>query len=46
MVSFDRIRTRIDQSLSDTRLLELINQHRRIIRPAKLKGNKPGLAKL
>ncbi len=46
MVSFDRIRRRIDQNLSNERLEELIKQHRRILRPARLKGGRPGMAKL
>ncbi len=46
MVRFDRIRRRIDENLSDQRLEELIKQHRRILRPARLKGGRPGVAKL
>lgn len=46
MVSFDRIRKRINENLSDEHLEELIRQHRRILRPARLKGGKPGMAKL
>ncbi|MHC4084009.1 MAG: toll/interleukin-1 receptor domain-containing protein [Planctomycetota bacterium] len=46
MVSFDRIRRRIDENLSDEHLEGLIKQHRRILRPARLKGGKPGMAKL
>lgn len=46
MVSFDRIRGRIDEDLSDEQLEELIRQHRRVLRPARLKGGKRGMAKL
>lgn len=46
MVSFDRIRGRIDESLTDTQLTNLIEKHRSFVRPALLKGGKPGMAKL
>lgn len=46
MVSFERIRRRIDETLTDERLEELIKENRRIFRPARLKGGKPGMAKL
>ena len=46
MVSFSRIRRRIDEHLTDEQLRQLIEQNRSIFRPATLKGGKPGLAKL
>ena len=45
MVSFDRIRRRIDESLTDERLEEIISKNNTIFRPSTLKGNRPGLAK-
>ena len=45
MVSFDRIRRRIDPELTDQRLNELIEMNKSIFRHATLKDSKPGLAK-
>jgi hypothetical protein len=44
--SFDRLRRRIDESLTDERLHEIIAQNPTILRKARLKGGVPGLAKL
>jgi 4-hydroxy-3-polyprenylbenzoate decarboxylase len=46
MVSFERIRRRIDESLTDEQLIRLIADNRSIFRPATLKGRRPGMAKL
>jgi hypothetical protein len=46
MVSFDRVRRRIDSALSDDRLNELVAKNPTIFRRAVLKEGKPGLAKL
>lgn len=46
MVSFDRIRHRIDPTLTDDQLRELVRRHSNVFRPAILKGQKEGLAKL
>jgi len=46
MVSFDRIRRRIDSSLTDEQLDALISRHPTVFRPATLKEGKRGLAKL
>lgn len=46
MVSFERIRRRIDENLKDDQLKELIRNNRAIFRKAKLRGNRPGLAKV
>jgi hypothetical protein len=46
MVSFDRVRRRIDEGLTDDRLRAIIRSHPSVFRPARLKGEKPGLAKL
>ncbi len=46
MVSFERIRQRIDPALTDIELQDLIERHSNTFRPARLKGGKPGLAKL
>lgn len=46
MISFDRVRRRIDETLTDTQLKDLIEKNRTIFRAATLKGGKPGLAKL
>ena len=46
MVSFDRVRRRIDVSLTDEKLKEIIKKNNTIFRRAILKGSKPGMAKL
>ena len=46
MASFDRLRRRVDDSLSDERFREIIARHRTVFRPATLKGGVPGVAKL
>jgi hypothetical protein len=46
MASFDRLRRRIDEKLTDARLTKLIADNPTILRPASAKGNRPGLAKL
>jgi hypothetical protein len=47
VVSFNRLREKhIVENLKDKDLENLIEQHRRILRPAVLKGGNPGLAKL
>ena len=46
MVSYDRIRQRIDSTLSDQKLDDVVNENPTIFRRAILKGQKPGLAKL
>jgi hypothetical protein len=46
MVSFERIRQKIDKDLKDEQLTRLIEENRNVFRPATLKGGKPGMAKL
>jgi hypothetical protein len=46
MVSFDRLRKRIDPNLTDDRLRELIRQNDSLFREARLEGRKPGVAKV
>ena len=46
MISFDRVRKRIDENLTDEQLKDLINNNKAFFRIATLKGGKPGLAKL
>jgi hypothetical protein len=46
MVSFERLRKRIDKDLTDDRLNELISQNSSLFRRAVLEGRKPGLAKV
>jgi hypothetical protein len=46
MASFERLRHRIDENLTDEQLRELIKSNPGVFRPALLKGNRPGLAKL
>jgi len=46
MVSFERIRRRIDSNLTDERLREIVEKNKTIFRFATLKGDKAGLAKL
>ena len=45
MVSYDRIRTRIDPQLTDAMLDALVDSNKNVFRHAVLKDNKPGLAK-
>lgn len=45
-MSFERLRQRIDESLTDQKLNELIVNYPSVFRHAKLKTGKPGLAKL
>lgn len=46
MASFERLRKRIDENLTNERLQEIVDQNQTIFRHATLKGGKPGLAKL
>jgi hypothetical protein len=46
MASFDRLRRRIDENLTNERLGEIIANNKTIFRSATLRGGKPGLAKL
>lgn len=46
MASFERLRKRIDESLSDARCREIIRKHPTMFRRVTLKGGKPGIAKL
>lgn len=46
MASFERLRQRIDGSLTDERFREIIAKNPTVFRNAILKGGKPGLAKL
>lgn len=46
MASFERLRRRIDESLTDDRFREIIAKNKTILRTATLKDAKPGLAKL
>jgi len=46
IVSFDRLRRRIDPRLTDDELREVVKNNGDIFRPATLKGGRPGLAKL
>ena len=46
MASFERLRQRIDENLSDTRFREIIRKNPTIFRRATLKGGKAGIAKL
>jgi hypothetical protein len=46
MMSFERIRARFGKDLTDERLRAIVADNRTIFRPATLKGDKPGLAKL
>lgn len=46
MASFDRLRRRIDETMTDDDFKRMIRENRRVFRKAKLKGGKPGLAKL
>jgi hypothetical protein len=45
-VSFERIREKIDPTLSDEALQEMVTQHSDTFRLARIKGGKEGLAKL
>jgi uncharacterized protein YcbX len=46
MASFDRLRRRINEQLTDERFRELIANHSTIFREARLKDGGPGIAKL
>jgi len=46
MVSYERLRRRIDPALSDDQLNDLVAKNSTVFRRAVLKGAKPGLAKL
>jgi len=46
MVSFDRIRRRIDENLTNDELDVIVEENNRIFRKASLRGGKPGIAKL
>jgi hypothetical protein len=46
MASFERLRRRIDENLTDEQLREIIDKNNTIFRHATLKGGKEGLAKL
>ena len=45
-ISFDAVRKRVDTSLTDEKLNELILEHSTLLRLAKLKTGRPGLKKL
>lgn len=45
MISFERIRDKIDSTLTDKYIADLIRRNYAIFRFARLKGNKPGLSK-
>ena len=46
MASFDRIRKRIDEGLSDEHLRQIIDKNPNVFRNATLKDGVPGIAKL
>ena len=46
MVSFDRLRKRVDTDLTDDRLQELIRENSSVFREALVEGRKPALAKV
>jgi CHAT domain-containing protein len=46
MVSFERLRSRIDRELSDARLLAIIDANSDLFRVATAKGGKPALARI
>jgi hypothetical protein len=46
MVSFERLRERVDEHMTDESLRQLIKDNATIFRPAILKGDRPGLAKI
>ncbi len=46
MASFERLRRRVDEKLTDEDFIELIQRNNTVFRSARLKGGKPGLAKL
>ena len=46
MASFERLRKRINEKLTDERFRQLIQRNSSVFRKATLKGGKPGLAKL
>lgn len=45
MVSFERLRQRIDLKLTERQFQDLIKKNSNLFRPAMLKGGKPGIAK-
>jgi hypothetical protein len=46
MMSFERIRSVFGDDLSDESLRQIVSENKSLFRPAIIKGNKPGLAKL
>lgn len=46
MATFERLRQRIDENLTDERFIEIIKKNNSVFRTATLNGGKPGLAKL
>jgi hypothetical protein len=46
MVSFSRLRERVDETLTDEQIRQLVAENPAIFRMATLKGGKPGLAKV
>ena len=46
MASFDRLRKRVDENLTDVQFREIIEQNPTIFREATVSGDRPGLAKL
>ena len=46
MASFERLRQRVSESLTDDRFKEIVKNNESIFRLARLKGRRPGLAKL
>lgn len=46
MVSFDRLRQSLDRDLTDERLTEIITKNPNLFRRARLRGDRPGIAKL
>jgi len=46
MASFERLRRRIDESLTDQQFNDIIARNPTVFRQARLAGGKPGIAKL
>lgn len=46
MASFDRLRRRIDETLTDQQFNDIISKNPAVFRPARLADGKPGIAKL
>jgi hypothetical protein len=46
LASFDRLRRRVDESVSDEQLSEIIQKNPTLFRPAQLASGKPGLGKV